>query len=225
MANWFSEMFGGTPQQVHQAPTMAPEQIKVLQFLMQQGQQGLQNLPQMGDPYAGFAPLAQQARTQFMQQIVPSLSERFTGFTGGALSSPAFASQLGQAGAGLEQNLAALQAQYGLQNRAQMSQERAQQQSQLMQMLGMGLQPQFQNIVTEAQPGLGQEIIPAIGRAGMSALGGLAAGGPAGAGISGFASLLMNLFGGGKGKVSPFSTMQARYQANPNAPLSGQSIF
>ena len=79
-----------------------------------------------------------------------------------SLGSPAFASQLGQAGAGLEQGLAALQSQYGLQN-----------QSQLMQLLGLGLSPQYENYAVPQEQGLLQQILPALGRVGGHA--GLAA--------------------------------------------------
>lgn len=105
-----------------------------------------------------FAPIAQQARTQFQQQTVPSIAERFAGLgSGAAMSSPAFASQLGQAGAGLEQGLAGLQAQYGLQ-------QQGLNQQLLNQLLGFGLQPQFENIYAPQQQGFGQSITPFLGQ-------------------------------------------------------------
>jgi hypothetical protein len=45
---------------------------------------------------------------QFNEQTVPALAERFSGLGAGAQSSSAFQQALGQAGAGLQENLAAL---------------------------------------------------------------------------------------------------------------------
>lgn len=163
MANW-SQFFLGAPTRLEQVPRFNPEQISVLQQLLQMGMQGMQ------DPYAGFQPIAQQARSQFAQQTVPTIAERFTSMGSGQLSSPAFASQLGQAGAGLEENLAAMQAQYGLQNR-----------SQLAQLLGMGLQPQQDYYPMQQEPGFLQQTLPTLGRIGAHTGGGLLSGGLRGA--------------------------------------------
>ena len=133
------------------------------QKLMQQmGQNGLS---QLMNPYQGFGNIENQAMNQFNQQIVPGLAERCTGGTGGAISSPAFASQVGGAGADMMTNLAAMRENYGFQNR-----------SQGMQMLNMGLAPQQQYLQTPEQQGiLGPMLnaaLPHIGNAGMQALGG-----------------------------------------------------
>lgn len=133
---------GGEKGGVKQAPTVNPQQDNILKFLLQQGQQGLQN------PYAGFNPLAQQARTQFSQQTIPSIAERFTSMGNASLSSPAFASQLGQAGAGLEEALAALQSQYGMKN-----------QQNALSLLALGLSPSFQNFYQGSQPGFGENLL------------------------------------------------------------------
>lgn len=132
LAFLFGNQAGG-----EQLSTMTPEQQSILQFLMQQGQEGLQN------PYEGFEGIEQQAQNQFNQQTVPGLAERFTSMGNNALSSPAFASQLGQAGAGLQGNLAALKSQYGMQNKQN-----------ALQQLQLGLKPQFENIYKTRQPGL-----------------------------------------------------------------------
>lgn len=139
---------GGENGGVRQTPTINPQQQNILQFLLQQGQQGLQN------PMEGFGPIAQQARSQFSQQTIPSIAERFTAGTGGAMSSPSFASQLGQAGAGLEEALAAMQSQYGMKN-----------QQNALQMLALGLSPSFEN---SYQPGLGQSILAGSAQAAPS---------------------------------------------------------
>jgi len=187
------EFAAGTPAQLHQVNRFSPEVQTALQQLLGQGMQGLQN------PTQGFQPIENQARANFNQQTIPSLAERFTGFTGGASSSPSFISQLGQAGAGLDTNLAALKSQYGLQNQAQM-----------MQLLGMATQPQFENYMQPGQEGFLQAALPAFGRAGMAALGGSALGGTGG----GIMSALMSLLGGGS------SSNQSQQSAYPWMPSS-----
>ncbi len=132
---------GGKKGGVQQAKVVNPQQENILQYLLQQGQQGLQN------PSAGFGPIAQQARNQFNQQTVPSLAERFSSMGNNSLSSPAFASQLGQAGAGLEEALAALQSQYGMKN-----------QQHALSLLALGLSPSFQNFYQGSQPGFGENL-------------------------------------------------------------------
>lgn len=133
---------GGQKGGIKQVSTVNPQQQQILQFLLQQGQGGLQN------PYGGFAPIADQARNQFSQNTVPSLAERFTSMGNSSLSSPAFASQLGQAGAGLEEALAALQSQYGMKN-----------QQQALSLLALGLSPSFQNFYQGSQPGFGENLL------------------------------------------------------------------
>src|SRR6185437_8745100 len=129
---------------VEQAPTVTPEQQNILKYLQDLGVQGLQN------PYAGFAPIAQQAQNQFYQETVPSLAHRFTSLGNASLSSPSFASAVGGAGANLQTDLAALQSGYGQQNIGQ-----------ILQMLQLGLQPQFQNM--PGQPGLFPQLLSNAG--------------------------------------------------------------
>jgi hypothetical protein len=136
---------------IQQAQTYTPQQQNILQFLQQQGHQGLQN------PYQGFQPIAQQARNQFNQQTIPSLAERFASMGQNSLSSPTFASQLGQAGAGLEEALAALQSQYGMQG-----------QQNALQQLALGLSPQFENYYQQSQPGFTENLFNGAGQAAPS---------------------------------------------------------
>lgn len=143
-------LFGGQESQFQ------PEQLQALMQLLSGGMNQLQN------PYEGFEGIENHANQNFQQNIVPSLAERFTSMGGrgsAALSSPAFASQLGQAGAGLSTGLGALRAQYGQQNR----------QNALGQ-IGLGLQPNQ----TQQQGGLSQSLLPLLFKAGSSyATGGL----------------------------------------------------
>lgn len=136
--------FGGQPEEVQQFSNVSPEQLNVLRYLMALGGYELNN------PYEGFEPIAQQAQNEFNQQTVPSLAERFTSLGNSSISSPAFASQLGQAGAGLQQNLAALRSDYGQQNK-----------NQALQMLQLGLNPYTENVYRPATPGLGRQFINA----------------------------------------------------------------
>ena len=142
---------GGQKDRFSQTPRFNPEGQQALSMLIQQGTNKLSN------PYAGFEPIAQQARSNFQQQTVPSLAERFTSMGGGALSSPSFASQLGQAGAGLEQALAAMQSQYGMQN-----------ENQGMNMLAQGLTPSFENNYQPGSSGFGENLLSGVMRAGFN---------------------------------------------------------
>ena len=150
----FGEFLEGKTGGLAKVSPYGPQQTAAFDQLLSSGLQGLQN------PYAGFDPIAKQRTEHFQQQIVPSLAARFAG-TGGRSTSPVFASQLGAAGRGLESDLAALQANYGLQN-----------QGQLLNMLQLGLTPQNQFFSVPAQPGFGpsflQQAGPAIASAGTS---------------------------------------------------------
>lgn len=145
----------GTPAQTKQFQRFTPQQ-------QQLQQQSINQLMSLLGPMAkqrfDFAPIAQQARTQFQQQTIPSIAERFTAMGGGALSSPAFASQLGQAGAGLEESLAALQSQYGFK-------EQALRQNLLQTLLALGMQPAFETAYQPASPGFAQQFASGLGSA------------------------------------------------------------
>ncbi len=153
----------GTPGGINPVPTKTPDQISAQNSILSSGMNALNN------PYESFQPIAQQARNSYQQNIA-GLGERFTsmgGYGSGALSSPAFAGQLGSSAADFETNLAALQSQHGFQNR-----------DQALRQAELGLQPQFQNVNTPGQPGLldsaGNIIYPlaeyAGKRAGMAAI-------------------------------------------------------
>lgn len=125
------------PGEFKQSQRFTPQQQQALNSVLQQAMSGLGQ-----DPGKGFDPIAQQARTQFGQQTAPSIAERFSGLGSGAQQSSAFGQQLGQAGADLEGQLASGRAQFG-----------QQEQQQLMQMLNMGLTPQFDQMYQQARPG------------------------------------------------------------------------
>jgi len=157
-----SDFLFGKKEQVQQVPTMGPEQQQLLSQLLgglggplSGGLQGLQQLLS-GDTEAFEKPLM----SQFFQQTVPSIAERFTGLGAGAQGSSAFTQQLGQAGAGLSEQLGALRG--GLQQQGL---------GQLQGLLGQGLgarpsetvfRPGGQGFLGALAPGFGQ----AAGQAG-----------------------------------------------------------
>lgn len=140
----------GTPGEVEQVQNYSPAQQSIFQLLQQLGIYGLQN------PYGGFEPIEQQAQAGFNQNV-DSLAHRFTSLGNASLSSPAFATQLGGAAAGLQGDLAAQRAQYGQQNIGQ-----------LLQMLQLGLTPQFENIYRPGQNGLFQNALGGLANAAPS---------------------------------------------------------
>lgn len=149
LAGILASIFGdqgrkGGPQRL--ASPNSQEQ-SILEYLLNSG------LGQLKDPQQGFKPIEDYARTQFANRTVPSLAERFTSFAGGnnALSSPSFASQLGQAGGELEQALAAMGAQYGQQN-----------QHNALSQLTLGLSPAFQTDYRATEHGTGTNFLSAL---------------------------------------------------------------
>ena len=144
LAGILASLFGGQPQEAGAQRTSAPDEQEqsILKFLQEHGKSLIQN------PGQGFQPIADQARNQFSQNTVPSLAERFTSMGSNALSSPSFAAQIGQAGSGLEQALAAMQAQYGQQN-----------QQNGFQALKQGLRPAFQTEWRDRQNGAGESLL------------------------------------------------------------------
>jgi len=113
----------GHREKFKQVPNFTPEQTNALNSLLSQGMQN-----------TDFGNIENLARTNFQTQTVPSLAERFTSMGNGQRSS-GFQDALGRAGAGLEQNLAGMRSQFG------------------MQQLNMGLQPRFQNAYSPRQAG------------------------------------------------------------------------
>lgn len=130
-----SSLFKKSPQQ-QTVPRLSPQQLMLQSQIGNLALQGLQN------PYQGFEPIEERARSQFQTSTVPSLAERFTSMGSGGQRSSAFQGALGQAGSGLEQALAALRAQYGLQSRG-LSQN----------LLSQSLNPNFDTLFLQHQPG------------------------------------------------------------------------
>lgn len=135
--------FTGYPSHITQIPTKTNQQMDLMNMLGQIGLRGIQNNQN------GFAPIEQKARTNFAQQTIPGIAERFSSL--GAQNSSAFGQQLGAAGAGLNEGLAGLESQYNLG-----------QQEMFKNLAQLGLGDQFQNQYHQAEPGLLQKIISRI---------------------------------------------------------------
>jgi len=163
----------GSKPSVKQYSTMDPQQIGASTSFLNMAQQGMQN------PYAGFEPIEQKARSSF-QQSIPSLAERFVSMSPSALRSSGYMSAMGRANAGLEESLAALKSQYGFQNRGQM-----------MNLGQMGMQPRFENVMHPGSSGFLQQLAGPLAGMGLGA----ATGGMIGHGL--FGRGLMDMFKGG----------------------------
>lgn len=128
-----------------QLPRFSPEQQSAMSQLLGQG---LQN----------FNPdfLERRALQQFHGEIVPTIAERFTGMGAGNQGSSAFRGALRAAGSDVTSQLQALRAQVGAQQ------------------LGLGLQPQFENIYNPERQGLLQSGASALAPAATQLAGELA---------------------------------------------------
>ena len=141
------------------ASNYSPWAMEQMQQMAQQGFGGLKEL--LGQGF-DFAPISEQARTGFAQQTIPSIAERFASLgTGGSQRSSAFPQLLSQAGGNLEKDLAALQAQYAMQNKgmnmgAYQSILNQGMQSPWQNMYRPGSQSGLSNLINSGMQGLGQ---------------------------------------------------------------------
>jgi hypothetical protein len=139
----------------------------------------------MQDPYAGFAPIRQEAEAQYNRGL-PSLMERFTSMSPSSHRSSGYKSAMTGSFGDLQRQLAAMQSQYGLQNRGQM-----------MNMANMGLQPTFENQYHPGTQGFLQSMAGPLGQIGL----GMATGGLSGMGMFGRGMMgAYNGIGGGYGR-------------------------
>jgi hypothetical protein len=132
------DFFLGQPSRIEQFTNYTPQQQQNFNSAASSGLQSIMN------PYAGFEPIKNQYETEFEQKGLPGLAERFSSLGNNQIAtSPSFASQTTGAKANLSQGLAALQAQYGLQNRQQGLSE-----------LSLGQTPQYQSVNAPGSAGL-----------------------------------------------------------------------
>jgi hypothetical protein len=152
----FLDFLLGQQEKTKQFQQYTPQQQQALGQLLSGGQQQLPQafdfLSQLLTPGSeALQAYSVPAMRAFEQQTIPTIAERFTGMN--AQKSSAFGQQLGQAGAGLQENLAAQRAALGMQGI-----------SQLQNLLQGGLTPQFQSIFSPATQGLLGGLIPGFGQ-------------------------------------------------------------
>lgn len=125
----------GVPAQALQFPRFNEQQQKTITDL-------LKTITPQLEKGQDFGPIAEQRRSQFYEQEVPTLAERFSTMGKGAQRGSGFQQAATQAGAGLQRELSALEQQFGQQK-----------QQQLTSLLGSLLSPPFENILKDAEPG------------------------------------------------------------------------
>ena len=138
----------GTPGRTEQLSTGTPEQGDFQSMLMEHIK-GLLGSGAQGQ-------LGGAAATQFNQQTLPSIAERFTSLGGGGGRSSAFGQQVGQAQQGM------------------LGQLLGQQQQQIPSLMGGAMQPQFENLYHPREAGgleqLLSSLLPMLIKAGMGAI-------------------------------------------------------
>ena len=117
------DLFGGAGKN-RQLNTLRPNQSGLQDSLISLLQSRLSG-------QGGLTPQSQNAVNRFNTQTVPSLAERFTSLGSGSQGSSAFTGALGNAGSGLQQELAGLDMNY------------------LLQLLGPALGQSSENVMTE----------------------------------------------------------------------------
>lgn len=178
----FGNFLTGNPATSQQFPTITPQQQNVKGAANNQALKMLQSLGGQNNNL-NFEPIANRARTQFQTQTIPGIAERFTSLGQGAQRSSGFQGALGQAGSELEQGLAALGSQYGLQKQGL-------EQQLLSLLLGTSLSPEAETGINPEEPGFFQNfgssilnLLPTLLGSVFGGPAGAAAGGTAGEGI------------------------------------------
>ncbi len=127
----FFDFLTGSSGKIRQAPLYNQNQLQAMQQLLNRGMQ-----------QSDIGALTNAAKTNFYSNTVPSLAERFTsmgGFGDGAQRSSGFQQALSSGGVGLDEGLAQMGAQQG------------------MNFLNMGLGRQYENNYFGGTPGLLQQ--------------------------------------------------------------------
>lgn len=151
----FLDFLLGKDEKTDQFQRFTPDQQGVLNQILGKSAGGLGQGFDFLQSILGGSPEAMQrfqapARRAFEEQTLPSIAERFSSL--GAQKSSAFGQQLGEAGKRLEESLAAQRSGLGL-NALQ----------QLQQLLGVGLTPQFENVLRPATGGFLGGLSPGLG--------------------------------------------------------------
>lgn len=139
-----------------QTSTQTPQGMQLLNMLMSRGSQGMQNMPA-----PQFGPIKQAYEQNYRQNVMPSIAERFAGLGGeGAAGSSGFKASMLGAENQLQTQLAGMEQGFNQQNLAQ-----------LMQMLGMGLQPQFENMYMPREKSTWENLLSSLAGGTGTALG------------------------------------------------------
>ncbi len=194
MPNFFSSLFGGTPEKRENVSTLRPEQEPLYRQAVNAGlgrgaggaigdaSDYYRNL--LSDNSADYNSFAAPAMRQYNQDIAPQIAEQYAGMGAGGLSSSGFRNAQNQGSVDLAERLGAIRANLrqsgaqGLQNAGQ-----------------IGLQNFSQNMVTQpGSEGMASSLIPAV-------LGGIgtAVGGPVLGAIGGAAGGAVSNWFNGKG--------------------------
>ena len=165
--NFWNSMFKGEKDKFVQQPTMTPQQQEFISGLQPLIGNILGNLSQPFD----FGPIQQKMRSDFQSQTLPGLFSMLTNVGGGSPSSGYLGSTLG-AGQNLQESLAAMEGNYGMQSRDQMMRL-------LPALFTLSGQPQFQTAYMPGKPGFVPNIlnqaVPAAAQVAAAYYGGPAA--------------------------------------------------
>jgi hypothetical protein len=148
-----SSWWSGTPGYNTATPLKTPQQTYASNIASQAVtgllQQGMQN--NFAPDYSGFGPIAQRARSNFANDTLPSIATRFaSGGKDSNLERSGYLAELGKAGAGLNEGLAAQESQWG-QNQQQLRQNL------IAQLLSGGGTQTFENVHTDPVNGFKQD--------------------------------------------------------------------
>jgi len=160
----FGSFLFGEKGEMQQAQMYTPEQQKFMDMILKGAGGGMgSGMDYLSSILSGdesaYSKFEAPLKRQYEEQTIPALAERFAGLD--AQRSSAFGQSLGQAGAGLTENLAALRENLKMQALQQ-----------LQGMAGMGLEQRFENIYKQGSSGLVGAAMGGIGQgAGMGVMG------------------------------------------------------
>ena len=145
----FMDFLFGKGERTQRVPKYNQQQSNALSEILSNAQG---QVPQIFDYLSSLLSQSPEALQQFQapslrafeEQTLPTIAERFTGSFGtGSNKSSAFGQQLGQAGAALQENLAAQKAGLSMESLGP-----------LLSLLQLGLNPQFESVIRPGTSGL-----------------------------------------------------------------------
>jgi hypothetical protein len=140
---------GHQPEQQQQINRFQPWQSDIQKRMAQFA------MPQLMDNKFDFAPIEAEARKGYQQQTIPSIMQRFA--SNNNLGSSGLNYALSGGAEDLEMALAAMKQQYGLA-----------QQGNLMNMMGMGMTPQFETIMRPEQASSLEQMMAQLSQIGLN---------------------------------------------------------